>query len=385
MPHAIHHSCIQAITRIRNRGTSTDMSAADCKDLEIYTASWAKRQQEQQGFQEFVQQQFVANVAELMEQVKPFASDLVTEEWRRDLQMAPAGHFTLQTALQLDNGASEQVTLSVEDEISKGGTLVEYNACCTNKWCRPSEHQTQLLDELNTRCLSTNHEATALENQANIVVSAEVLQKLLDYPANCQQPWNIPFEVRDYDDMNYKRICYLDTVLPPSHLSKAERNKRAIQRQVQACTLKQRDSSLATRQFKNVFPETDELSIDTDMEYKVHVFDEYVRKQTRRSSIVKRPHILRPATIGTEKEPIRLLLENCPKVFEATSGGETKIVNVSTKLEYQSHFGAEQMSASELIAEWCALVFQPKSVTDRCEYIYYCYFLFAFNWIVTDA
>lgn len=377
LPPWMHNSCIRAIVRIRNRltdgcrsGNAAPMSIAECKDLETYTASWEKRQNEQTVFQEFVKMKFLSNVGKLIEKFNPIDGDKATESWKQSLMLPRTGHYTIQTALPLDSESKGNVTLNVEAVVSQNGTVVECSEQVSNKWCRPSLLQTETLTALDFNFKSINYEAIALQQGANIVLSIEVLSKLLDYPNNCIDSWNIPFEVKYFEDLSCERICFFDEVLPQAFLSKLERNKQAISRQVQSCTIKQRDCktfNLGTRLYGRLLPENEAVCENSNMEYKVNAFSKYMRNSQNGS--LEPPHILRLATLeGNEHEAVKLLIGQSIKTYEPSNSGEPLLINVSTKLEYQTQFGAEQMSATELIDEWCAQHFQPDSFTDRCKY-----------------
>lgn len=376
LPAWAHNSCIRAITRIRNRltdvcrsGNGTPMSTAECKDLETYTASWEKRQNELINFQEFVKKQFLANVVSLMENVNPIGSDQIIETWEQNLKIPRAGHYSIQTCLPLDFEANGNLTLQVGPAVLQGGTLVEYNTKVSNKWCRPSSLQSDAIKALDFHFKSMHYKAIAVKHKANMVLSLNVLKKLLNYPNNCNESWNIPFEVQNIEELSYERICFFDEVLPQSFLSKAERNKKAIQLQVQSCTINQRDCKtfcLGSRMYSKLISENETVANSQDFEYKVMPSGKYVQKEN--CLRIEPPHILRLATLDVnDQKTVKLLIGQSIQSFETSNSGEPTLVNVSSKLEYQTQFGAEQMSGSELIDEWCAQTFQPDSVTDRCE------------------
>lgn len=69
--------------------------------------------------------------------------------------------------------------------------------------------------------------------------------------------------------------------------------------------------------------------------------------------------------ISDKSQSFRLLVKHADAFYFKNEHSERVPVNISIKLEYQVKFGAEQMTRSELLKEWCQHKFNRESITLR--------------------
>lgn len=348
-----------------NNGTVAPVTNA----MKTFAETAAKRAAEGKEFTALASAYFDAHTVKRCRQMRPFLSDRIAAEWSRALSNAvcpnrSAHHaYVIQTAIPLDIASEEVVRMEVVGDAIRDGArdLPTYVKCVQRRpFPRASDSVVPLWPQLHGFPM---HELMQTHD-ARVLISLNVIRQLIDYPANSTESWLISVEI--IENIDGRKSCIFDEMLPAAVLQTKHRNRLALRRQVLGDTLQVLRSKIVVGSYNE-----DVLNVSLDMKYQPIAFEDFIGafcRTNQSSAAVADPTSLCRAVVLNGN--LRLLVHTNVDGIERNADDKqpSVSVHVSVKPEYQAEFGAEQMSQSELVDEWLRLIFNPDSVVDRCEY-----------------
>ncbi|XP_001845841.2 uncharacterized protein LOC6035710 [Culex quinquefasciatus] len=193
------------------------------------------------------------------------------------------------------------------------------------------------------------------DEEVRFVVNSGALCYLLDKACNLEQRWAIPFRIESVGGRN---VVFIEKKLQPVRMLTHERNVQAHKYLVR---------SFMTMVKKEGAKPEQESNVNVKIEYKAVGFDEYLQQleaNRKPSEPVQKNVSLQLWNLQDGDEQYRFLVRTRTDCYESLRKVKFYI-NISIKLEYQTEFGAEQMTKSELIREWTRQRLRPNSRTLR--------------------
>uniref|UniRef100_A0A1Q3F2F7 Putative nmda receptor-regulated protein 2 c-terminus n=1 Tax=Culex tarsalis TaxID=7177 RepID=A0A1Q3F2F7_CULTA len=365
---ADHQHCLAVQNRLNMRlGFET---AEELEALGKFRALTGKLKKERVLFDSFVRNYFLNNLAGRKRTIDAELDGLVVGVWRSKVgrmleRRMGGGKYQLATAvLWLKYRKNEK---NVGFEVASENVLEL--GCVRNIYTENLLHASTLrrskriLDRyLEEYCSSTDvddavHVDSILKQDEDVrfVVNSGALCYLLDKACNLEQRWAIPFRI---DSVGGRNVVFIEKKLQPVRMLTHERNVQAHKYLVR--------SFMTIVKKEGAKPEQ-ESEPNVKIEYKAVGFDEYLQQLevTRKpSEPVQRNVSLQLWNLQDGDDQYRFLVRTRTDCYESLRKVKFYI-NISIKLEYQTEFGAEQMTKSELIREWTRQRLRPNSKTLR--------------------
>lgn len=402
--------CIRAITNINSK--IKDVSKK--MDEIIYYSLTNIRLKEEEIFQSFVKSYFLTNLSERYENLDSSFEEFVVNKWKKYLEFVKGlknNFFSIQTALELDYSSGSEVKCEFQKIFDGKGIIPRIILVLKKPFSENIKQTTTKMEKMfdfheQSDFFSNDLIALkiALESECDFVITTESICCFLN---NFSESWNILVNIKNIAEDN-KNIIFINNPLPKTFLSGIDRIRESFDFGLKAkITFPTNNSSYisginksvkADKIFKeNIVNEEmndsseDDLIIDEvveektevveepvteelpeelpkKIEYKVVEFDEYLKNKkttTKMEDETGRNYSYRLWKLSENDLDIKLLVRTNQDGCDKDEDGNYKFVNLSTKVEFKSEFGAEKMSREELIREWCNLYFRPGTVTQR--------------------
>lgn len=408
--------CIRAITNINSK--IKDISKK--MDEIIYYSLTNIRLKEEEIFQSFVKSYFLTNLSERYENLDSSFEEFVVNKWKKYLEFVrglKTNFYNIQTALELDYSSGSEVKCEFQRLYDGKGIIPRIFLVLKKPFSENIKQTTTKMERMFDFHEQSNFFSNdlialkiALESECDFVITTESICCFLN---NFSESWNILVNIKNIAEDN-KNIIFINNPLPKTFLSGIDRIKESfdfalkakisfptnnssyisgINKSVKADKILKEnivneeinDSSEDDLVIDEVIEEktvvapeivtesmTEELSeeLPKEIEYKVVEFVEYLKNKkttTKMEEETGRNYSYRLWKISEEDFDIKLLVKTNQDGCDKDEDGNYKFVNLSTKVEFKSEFGAEKMSREELIREWCNLYFRPGTVTQRGE------------------
>ncbi|XP_059619736.1 uncharacterized protein LOC132263776 [Phlebotomus argentipes] len=390
MNNMIHKSCLRVLKDLE-QGQGCEESEMNNVDWKNYFSCKTVRQQEKVEFCEFVKNHFLTYLRHRLLKIDVEMENVLIEKWRQDVKIVKQRlqqDYQLQTALSIDKQLTESaVNLTHPEHFYRSGEAPKMTSFMPDEIIVLQQNTDQLRkylrDEMTskeTQCVIINEEF-AQKTKSDFILPLETLEFLVN---GSNRTWNIPFRIKECAGM---KLGIIESPLPPICMDTKQRNSEILNYCFKLKVL-QHTTELSEEKLgspdNNIninlaeFSERDsddegQLIIDEFLEEKSEDKRSEEKEATEIKSEVnalsidqKRMHcsLLNACILSSGKDSCRLLV----KVNQDASvlrNGMTKMMNFSTKIEYQSEFGAEEMTVDELIHEWSLQIFSPESITLR--------------------
>lgn len=378
-----HQSCLNAVTKLNSPESALSMS--DRSDIRTYAQLFIKRTKEKTEFLEFVKGEFIKKNIRNCQNLQPELNKFIIKRWEDSIKRVTSSnknYYHLQSAIPLNHSHnSDEITIELEKTVEGIGNVLAINR---SKYTNPLQVSCSFLEYFfqdDTKVI-TPEEERLISEPIDVSISLTSLASILSYSKDFSIDWSIAFSLKIH---NNKKVLVFGEILPPPTLRCLERNRKAYKYGVIASIVVSKKKEIFS--FKeNGFVQrehptleetsTSILSVEPETTYKAWRFEEYLNKFTDSISKVNgaadsnldHNHISRLWNMKKNgMDFCRLLINNSQDVCEKQIDGSVQFINLSPKIDYQCEFGAEQMTLSELITEWCELRFGPNTVTDRGE------------------
>ncbi len=382
-----HQSCLNAIAKLKN--DTSDASMSDRNDIRVYAQLFAERNKEKSNFLEFVKDEFYKRNIKNCYNLRPELNKFITKRLEESVQSVLSSNnnfYQLQSAIPIsqsdDNG---EITVEFEETVNESGNVLTVN---TNKYSNPIQLGCAFLDHFFANAadrIVPLDEAFLQSHSVDVVVSLKTLSSILTAAKILSTDWNVKFTLKPCGDKN---VIIFDEILPAVSLGCLEKNRLAYKYSVKAgiaVPKKKEIFSFEDKQFIERIPPISGKKATASIplqeavsDYKVWPFEEYMEKFSDSNSTHEDDrtsdsnHIRRLWNVKRNNvDYCKLVIDNSQDYCEKQKDGTVKYINLSPKLEYQCEFGAEQMTLSELITDWCELRFGPNTITHRGNFYFY--------------
>lgn len=375
-----HQSCLNAISKLRFDPNSLSMS--DRNDIRVYAQLTIERNMEKAKFYDFVKSEFykrnIKNCYSLQTELDKF----ITKKWSDSVQSAVISNdvlYQLQSAIPITQ-ANDDFTVEHEKRIKETGVVLVVN---TKKYGKLVRLTYPFLDDFfsNISEITMPLDESFIQSESvDVVISLNTLTTMLTSASNMSIDWNVAFTVKPNGNKN---VVIFDKILPAASLGHLEKNRLAYKYGIKGSIVVAKKNEVFSFE-NNQFVERIEKTFDPNAtrqlqpleeamsDYKICDYDEYLKKFNESAGSKQNPtldsnHIRHLWKVKRNNvECCRLVVDSSQDCCEKRSDdGTVQHVNLSPKLEYQCEFGAERMTLTELIAEWCQLHFGPDTVTHR--------------------
>lgn len=402
-----HLKCIRAITNLNSKIKDVSKKTDEIS----YYSLTSVRLKEEELFQSFVKNYFLTNLSERYENLDSFFEEFVVNKWKKYLEFVKNlknNFFNIQTALELDYSSSSEVKCEFQRLFDGKGIIPRIILVLKKPFSENIKQTTTKMEQMfdfheNGEFFSNDLIALkiALESECDFVLTIESICCFLnDFSEN----WNILVNIKNIAEDN-KNIVFINNPLPKTFLSGIDRIRESFDFALKAkITFPKNNSSFISGIKKSVKADKickknivtedmidsseDDLIIDEgietiivkapeameesvseeepkEIEYKIIEFDEYLKNNKIRDEETGRNFSYRLWKIKEGDLDSKLLIRTNQDGCDKDEDGNYKFVNLSTKVEFKSEFGAEKMTRQELIREWCNLYFRPGTVTQR--------------------
>lgn len=161
--------------------------------------------------------------------------------------------------------------------------------------------------------------------------------------------------------VNKTKMAVIDTPLPPTSLHGYDNNKYAHNCAIKAIfTTIRCENALDVRTKKVSSMNTERTSKISKYHRRYRLFK--LPEEHTEAKDPKNPmnYSYNRWAFSKRNENLQLLIKSSIDFYEQSDeDAAPKFFNLSTKIEYQSEFGAEEMTEEELVEEWCSIAFQP--------------------------
>lgn len=365
-----HQSCLNAIAKLRN--DTSDASISDRDDIRTYAQLSTEIANEKKRFLDFVKDEFdKRNIKNCY--LQPELNKFITKRWTESIEKVLASNksgYQLQSAIPISqSNCTDEIKVQHEKTIRQTGVVLAVNC---KKYNNPIRLSCAFLEDFfsNIADITVPLDQLISNQSVDVVISLKTLTSLLTYATDLSTDWCVTFTLTQCDN---NKVIIFDELLPAS-LECLEKNRLAYKYSIKAAIAVPKKNEVFCFE-ENRFVEREyELSTpsvlpDLPPTYKIWHYDEFLSKFTdpvsTNDSTADSNHIRRLWNIRHNNVDCRLVIDNSQDFCEKQTDGRVTFINLSPKMEYQCEFGAEQMSVSELISEWCELRFGPNTITHR--------------------
>lgn len=380
----------------------TDLSPIDKLKVDFYHSGREKRELDKKSYHSRVQRHFDIFTSRRCMSVLPALEKFVIEKWRLSIidvfRKFLHKWYRLQAGVPLNPTASQGTTIVakqiyVEDE----GIVLRARKCIKQKFLRKTcqslvNWYEQHLEARSREYMADQCLKIANEHRANVIIPLSSLCQLMDNASNSVSNWMMNFAIQIENEMEiFQQRCLtiFGKPLPPTALTGMEMNKIGFKYTIRASYCPRTEKIYRCKEREvvgNDHNPTEEIFAGENktkaVEYKVENFDKYLTNIYEKHGELQRPNgntsyaIWQMSEMGNEtngtsnSNGMRVLVSFKQDSFQKSLLEPMAFKNYSTKVEYQAEFGAEEMTKSELVREWCRQYFRPNSITERgkCTY-----------------
>lgn len=377
----------------------------------IYFSLANIRLNEEEQFQSFVKSYFLTNLSERYENLDSSFEEFVVNKWKKYLEFVKNlknNFFNIQTALELDYSSGTDVKCEFQRQFDGKGIIPRIILVLKKPFSENIKQTTTKMEKMfdfheKSEFFSNDLIALkiALESETDFVLTTESICCFL---SNFSENWNILVNIKNIAEDN-KNIIFINNPLPKTFLSGIDRIKESFDYALKAkICFPTNNSSFICGINKSVKadkickesvneeiddsyeddlvideiiedeifvvpeePKTSVKELPKEIEYKIVEFEEFLKNQKIPEEETGRNYSYRLWKLSEDGLDIKLLVKTNQDGCDKDEDGNYKFVNLSTKVEFKSEFGAEKMTREEIIKEWCNLYFRPGTVTQRGE------------------
>lgn len=403
----IHLSCIRYLKSLEDPEEYAE-SQINHSDREQYLSCEEIRKQEKTEFHEFVKNYFMTHLRQRILKIDVGMENVLIERWQKDVENVKKKkqqNFQLQTALPLDYRLPEnaEVHLENQEEVLRLGVvprmICDFSAAETLKLeQKPEKLKSYMGVHVNFEGTEDERDSERIaqrDEEIDIILPLSSIEKLVN---GIKLSWNILFRIQESAT---KKLCIVESPLPPLNMDTKHRNAEILTYSFEMEVLEEslqespllgteKPSETVKSNHQNLLKSPKDLDSDSDDEGQL-IIDESVEEElteeiqqitqevhkdlitektlniptsTEKSRRRAQNSLFRKCTLTSGKEICRILV----KIHQdgVVLGDDTdEAINFSLKIEYQTEFGAEEMTVEELIREWCQQTFNPSSRTLR--------------------
>lgn len=373
--------CIDAIEKLHLNLLTT----AEETNREYYIAVAELRQQEKSTFSTRVQMHFDRTLSRRCTNVPSEKKEFIEAIWKKSVASAMQRFanrwYRIQTSIPLTtiDSAKNPIDAKIIHTAEEG--YVFKTSMANRKYLYKTADS--LLNYYNAEKMSRNRQhirdkcnVLANEFDCDVVLPLSSMCLLLDYASNTSTNWMMEFVIENVPGSSvFERKCriIIDRPLPRTTMTGPEMQKVAhkyLMRSVMTPHIEEVYSCDEKRVLRRTTKENHNSS--EPMEYDCCLFDDYLAKVYAKHAELIQPKgntmykVCELRDRQDENTRLRVLVTSKQDGYQLNSNDQTiEYVNYSEKLEFQNEFGAEQMTKSELLREWCRCYFRPESVTNR--------------------
>lgn len=366
-------------------------------DFQTFQNCQEKRLQEKNSYLEFIYSRFFTNYIERYRNVSPNIQRFLIEKWKYDLNNIELikktpnnNYYLLRTAITLQNNSHADVHFKMllsEEKPFKCGIVPKFNnKYLLTTYFHKSYNYLQNFNENFLKLLSSNtllqydkHISTSTKN-FDISITELALIKFLD-PMSCTNDWHMEIYVKELNE--FSKHIFIENPLP-EQLTHLERQRLGYKYLILSGICRpnskksyslDNDCSMQMLNGNNLMKSVHE---DTRRfygnNYNIYKFDEYLieyykmHKNINVTNKINKNYTYTNWSLGNpdvkQNDFVNLIIrteyDGC-----LINDDKYEFINLSIKLEFQIEYGAEQMTKSELICEWCRQLIKPNSITQR--------------------
>lgn len=377
---AEHLAGLEAIPKLKLDKSA--LSTEDAAHRATYLASAQMRSEEKSRFLAFLKRNYSERLSHRYHLVNPAIESFVTGKWKRRLLelCADSGNdaYRMSTALRVIPRTDIEISVDLvyqehHGDIAKmlsNATILRQSSerliRAYNRYC----HE-RLVNSIQARSVEI-----AGDKQVNAIVPLSVMKLLV---SDCDRDWSVRVSVRNGKSssiLNPVKEVAFEKPLPPLYLSGHERAARGHKYVLRSIVCPPGASSFShSTKIESVpmnnFDEEIECAVSGASDYKLQTVEEFAAKYSERSDrMACVNYSFRIWNMSDGSETIRVMVPAKTDAFQVNEvDGDVEMVNLSSKVEFQAEYGAEEMSRAQLLREWCHQYFRPDSVTMRCKSI----------------
>lgn len=373
--------CADAIEKLH----AVDLTDVERENIEFYHAVSELRREEKHAYLKQVQLHFDRRTSQRCTTVHPVLKDFVICKWKLSVVEAMRRFvdcgYRLQAGLPLtttDPAAARVSAKSVHAE--EEGHVLKTSKFCNNKrflhktanslmsWYEAAQAARDR-ESIGEKC-----DALANEFGVNMILPLSALCQLLDHGANASANWMIDFRIDDLHDSNAfqrKSRITIGRPLPRTVMNGQDMHTVAFKYLMRSSMMPRVEEVYACNEHEVLKRPsiTDNPSACDDSDFQCKPFDDYLTELYDKQKHLTMPrgnttYRIWELTKGDAEDPMRILITSKQDGYQSVRD-DCEYVNYSTKVEFQNEFGAEQMTKSELLREWCRCYFRPNSITHR--------------------
>lgn len=365
-------ACLQVILKLKS--VDAELSTDDKANRSIYTATIRKRLDEKTRFLAFLKQNYFDQLSHRYHAEQPPVDAFITQKWKRQLLELFAetadDAYRLSSALKIERQTRNKITAElihqehygqVPEMLGEPRILKQSCANLIRAYQRSRNKQF-------CRSMQTKSNEIVETMQVNVIMPLSVMKLfVLDDYLN----WSVSIEVKDVTScslVNLSKTISFKKPMPPLYLSGHDRRTIGNKYILRSMTNHTSTYCHSTQNFSETETCANE-SIDgtahNDQPYKLVEVENSVGKDS--TTIANRS--FRIWNLSDGNDTIRLMIPSKTDAVRRCQGdNRIEMLNLSSKDECQAEYGAEMMTKTELLKEWCRQYFLPDSTTLRCKF-----------------
>lgn len=387
-----HRQCINAIEKLH----ATDLSVADMENLAFYRAVADLRREEKSVYLNRVLKHFERHLSQRCTKVNPVLKDFVMANWKLSvvdvMRRFATNWYRLQAGVPLTKTGPGAVQVDAKSVHAEEDGYVLKSVCHNTQrymyktvdsllnW-REASHAARDREHIQQKCrsLANDFDVTAILPLSSLCL-------LLDYASNTSTNWMIDFEVNNLPTGSvFQRKCRIaiSRPLPRLTMNGLEMHKVAFKYLLRTSMIPRIEKMYSCKEKRETkrMQMNDRISVESQ-EYRCRTFDNYLAQVYDKYAAFTVPkgntmyRVWELSDNQSEQNSMRILVTSKQDAYQPTRDGQYNYINYSSKVEFQNEFGAEQMTKSELLREWCRCYFRPNSTTQRGKIYFHRYGLF---------
>lgn len=184
----------------------------------------------------------------------------------------------------------------------------------------------------------------------DVVTTVKSIRHLID---GSIKNWHMRLQIKEN---NGNKLLLLDKPLPPQELTVMEKNVKAYKYILKLFTQKSSKNVEEIEKSKEEIP--------NNIEWKLYDFDKYLEQLD-----IPEVELMSQKNFTYSSLELSDSIDTMSLLIRTKEDGkilpDSEFVNISTKVEYCSEFGAQVMTQTELIRDWCRTKFRENSITKR--------------------
>lgn len=374
-----HSACLEAIQNLKSDETA--LSTEDKANRSTFFTTIQTRYDEKTKFLEYLKRNYFGALSHRYHSVHPAIESFITHKWKRKLLQlytdTASDSYRMSTALKINRQTDDEISTELVHQEHHGNVprmladATTLRQSSENLLRTYQRHRSNLFKKF----IRDKSIEIANENQVNAIVPLSVIKLML---SDFDVEWSIRMKVKDGSSssiLNPTKEITFEKPMPPLYLSGNERKTIGSKYVLQAtvCPLHTSAFCHSTKTASDPVKNSDEViecgGTASCIQYELHTVDEIAAKYSNESDPMSDGNCsFRIWDLSNGHSTIRLMVPAKTDAFRAgEKDDDIEMVNLSSKLEYQAEYGAEVMTKSQLLREWCHQYFRPDSITVRCK------------------